>query len=145
MTTHEIGLDTPTDLLVGAVAAVEIAVEQVRRQFDGHVVEVVTDGNSGAFVTVNDVDPGPAYADDRTWLGFHISSAYPYCDVYPHFCSVVTRRDSQPHGEGLSVAAWVARPGTPALQISRRSNRWDPKFDTAAIKAVKVLSWLETR
>lgn len=120
------------------------AVEQVRRQFEGQLVEVSTDGNKGVFVVVQDVDPGAAYVEERTWLGFQISSAYPHCDVYPHYCGTLIRRDEQPHGDGLTQIEWIGRPGVPGLQISRRSPRWNPRVDTASIKAIKVLTWLKS-
>ncbi len=126
-------------------AEIANAVEQVQRQFDGHLVDVGPDGNDGVFVVVHDVAPGGVYCEELTWLGFQISSAYPHSDVYPHYCGALTRRDGAQHGEGLAHTEWPGRPGVPGLQISRRSNRWDPRLDNAALKATKVLAWLASR
>lgn len=45
-------------------------------------------------------------------------------------------------GQGISVATWE---GAPAIQLSRRSNKWRQGEDTAAIKVAKVIQWLRTR
>jgi hypothetical protein len=42
----------------------------------------------------------------------------------------------------FSATQWRDRP---ALQLSRRSNRWSAATDTAVLKAVKVLTWLASR
>ncbi|HVV12775.1 hypothetical protein [Amycolatopsis sp.] len=35
--------------------------------------------------------------------------------------------------------------GRAALQLSRRSNRWNPARDNAALKAQKVITWFTTQ
>ena len=128
--------------LEGVLAAVLDGVAGVREQFPGHTVEVTADGSGGVIVIIEDVPTGGPYVEETTWLGFQISSAYPMADVYPHFVGRLTRADEGAHGEGLSPCQWQGRP---ALQVSRRSNRWDATVDTAALKAMKVLSWLGSR
>jgi hypothetical protein len=118
--------------VAGAVAA-------VREHFAGFTVEVVPDGSGGAFVTVDHIPISASYVPSVTWLGFQINAAYPASDVYPHYCGPVTRTDGQAHGTGISAATWRDRP---ALQLSRRSNGWNPAVDNAALKAVKVITWL---
>lgn len=125
-------MSTIVPQVAGAVAA-------VREHFAGFTVEVVPDGSGGAFVTVEDIPISPRYSPAVTWLGFQINAAYPASDVYPHFCGPITRADGQPHGTGISAATWRDRP---ALQLSRRSNRWNPAVDNAALKAEKVITWL---
>lgn len=114
----------------------------VREQFLSHAVEVIADGSGGVIVIVKDVPAGGPYVEDTTWLGFQISSAYPMADVYPHFVGRLQRVDKAAHGEGFSETTWRDRP---ALQLSRRSNRWDSNMDTAALKAMKVMAWLASR
>ena len=128
--------------LEGVTSAVLDAVAGVREQFPGHSVEVTADGSGGVIVIVEDVPAGTPYVEESTWLGFQISSAYPMADIYPHFVGRLQRVDGTGHGEGFSETTWRDRP---ALQLSRRSNRWNPATDTAALKAMKVLTWLASR
>lgn len=125
--------------MTSLVPAVAEAVDAVRAHFAGHPVEAVADGTGGAFVTVEDVPISACFTPAATWLGFHISSAYPDADVYPHYVGQVSRSDRQPHGQAISPTTWRDRP---ALQISRRSPRRDPAIDSAALKAERILQWL---
>jgi hypothetical protein len=111
-------------------------------QYADHPVSLSADQVGGVHVVVRDVNPGPAYLDEKTWFGFHVNAAYPNSDVYPHFVGPLHRRDLSAHGEGFSVCQWQGRE---AVQLSRRSNRWDPTIDTAALKAMKVMAWLASR
>lgn len=120
-------------------AAVAAAVAAVRDHFAGHPVEAVPDGAGGAFITVDHVQIGGSYTPSSTWLGFQINAAYPASDVYPHYIGRVARVDGRPHGQAITVVDWRERP---ALQLSRRSNRWRPGTDNAPLKAEKVLTWL---
>jgi hypothetical protein len=121
---------------------VSVAVDAVRAHFADHPVDVTPDGAGGAFVIVNDVKVGSQYAPATTWLGFQINAAYPASDVYPHYLGVLARTDGKPLGEAITATIWQNRP---ALQVSRRSNRWTPGLDNAALKAEKVITWLNTR
>ena len=68
---------------------------------------------------------------------------YPNSDVYPHFTDIILqRRDNNVLGQGLSKTTWQNKP---AIQVSRRSKRWNPAVDNAAIKLAKVLNWLKTQ
>jgi hypothetical protein len=125
-----------------SAAAVTEAADAVRANFAGHAVEVNPDGAGGAFVIVDDVTVGPCYTPAATWLGFHLNAAYPASDVYPHYVGVLTRADGQGLGEAITPVTWQGRPG---LQLSRRSNRWNPAVDNAANKAERVLKWLTDR
>lgn len=121
---------------------VQHAVEGVCRLYEGHLVSVVPDGSGGAFVIVCDVKLSEKFSQESTWLGFQVSFLYPASDVYPHYVRPdLTRRDGTPLGAGLSPIIWPFD-GRSALQVSRRSNRWDPRVDTAALKAVKVMAWM---
>lgn len=114
----------------------------MRAQFSGHDVEVTFEPTGDAVVVVRDVVVGGQYEPSRTWLGFRINPLYPNSDVYPHYIGRVSRVDGQPLGEGVTDTVWN---GLPALQLSRRSNHWNPRRDTAALKATKVLSWFSGR
>jgi hypothetical protein len=123
-------------------AAVAAAVTAVETQFTDHSVEVLPDGTGGAVVIIGDVDVGDRYNPSTTWLGFQVSAAYPAADVYPHYVGRVVRQDGQPHGPAIQQVTWRNRP---ALQLSRRSNGWNPALDNAALKAEKVIMWLVTQ
>jgi len=101
------------------------------------------DGEGGAYVIVEEVDLGDPWQQPTTWIGFRITFQYPYIDVYPHYVrGDLARADGQPLGDAMSPTTFEERP---AIQASRRSNRWDPRLDTAAIKLQKVLLWLRNR
>jgi hypothetical protein len=122
--------------------AVAMAVDAVRANFAGHPVEVSPDGAGGAFVIVKDVAVGTRYLPHSTWMGFHVNSAYPASDVYPHYVGVLARSDGSPLGDAISQTTWQGRA---ALQLSRKSNGWNPAVDNAANKAERVLKWLADR
>ena len=122
---------------------VKQAVEELREHFpDAEVMAVGTD-DGGAMVTIDPVDPGPAYIQRETWLKFAITFQYPYSDVYPLFVRPdLSRVDGQGHGEGIAKGEFD---GESAIQLSRRSNRLNPAIDTAALKVTKVLAWLRAQ
>ena len=116
---------------------IDEAIEEVRGQFADYELQLNRD-TEGAVVIIENVYVGDQYEPNRTWLGFRITSAYPYADVYPHYVGRVVRKDGAAHGQAVQPSEWQSRE---ALQLSRRSNGWNPNRDTAALKAVKVLSW----
>jgi hypothetical protein len=123
--------------------AVAAALDEIREAFPEAAVSVREDGDGGAFVIVEPLDPGAPYLQRETWVGFHITFQYPFADVYPHFVrSDLVRVDGQVLGEATSPGSFDDRP---AIQLSRRSNRLNPNSDTAALKLVKVLAWLSSR
>lgn len=124
-------------------AEVAEAIDEVRSSFPDAAVDAREDGEGGAFVLVDPVDPGPLYQHRETWVGFHVTFQYPYADVYPHFVrGDLGRCDGGPLGEATAAGTFEGRP---AVQISRRSNHLNPDTDTAAIKLHKVLAWLRSR
>ncbi|WP_419921961.1 hypothetical protein [Candidatus Poriferisodalis sp.] len=121
---------------------VQEAVAELRTSFPDAVVTDVADGDGGAFVSVDPIDPGPAYSQDETWLKFHISHMYPDADVYPLFVRPdLVRVDGNGHGEAITSGSFR---GEPALQISRRSNHRS-EIDTALRKILKVEKWVSER
>lgn len=128
---------------MSVTSEVATAIEEIKDAFPACIVEVTDDGQGGAFVCIFPVDPGDAYAQAETWIGFQITFQYPYSDVYPHFVrGDLARTDGAGLGEGTSAGTWQGRP---AIQISRRSNHLDPNTDTAVLKLLKVLEWLRNR
>ncbi|HWO59383.1 MAG TPA: hypothetical protein VNO31_05045 [Umezawaea sp.] len=122
--------------------AVDAAIVLVRDHFADHSVEVAPDGAGGAHVVVADVHVGDQYTPSTTWLGFHLSAAYPDADVYPLFIGRVVRHDGGSYGEAVQELEWQGRQ---ALQLSRRSNGWNPAIDNAALKAEKVIAWFASK
>ena len=123
--------------------AVAEAIEELKRVFDAAQVVVRDDGEGGAYMRIDPVDPGTPYQQRETWIGFRITAQYPYADVYPLFVRADLRRtDSEPLGEGMTPNPFD---GAPAIQVSRRSNHLNPAVDTAALKVLKVLDWMASR
>ena len=104
-------------------------------------MEVFPDGSGGAELVVRGIPLGCPYAQDKVWIGFHITYQYPYADVYPHFTNAdLARSGGGGLGGGFGGASFR---GSAAIQISRRSNRLNPKTDTAALKLLKVVKWMK--
>jgi hypothetical protein len=123
---------------------VKQAISEVEAEYSEAPVRVREDGEGGAYVIVEEVDLGPLYHPSKSWIGFRITFQYPYSDTYPHYvCGNLSRVDGRPLGEGTSSN--VSFEGRAAVQISRRSNRLDPRAQTALIKLKKVLAWLASR
>ena len=119
---------------------VERAIAEIELAFPGAEVTKTQDGEGGAYVVVADVVLPKTYRQRETWIGFRITHAYPYADVYPHFVREdLCRADDKPLGQGMSRGTFQSRP---AIQLSRRSNRLNPATDTALLKLQKVLRWL---
>jgi hypothetical protein len=123
---------------------VEHAIAEIREAYPETTVTARADGEGGAYVIVEEVDPGPVYQDGVTWIGFRITFQYPYSDIYPHFVrGDLARADGRGLGEGISQNQNFE--GRPAVQISRRSNHLDPRTQTALLKLEKVLAWVASR
>jgi hypothetical protein len=122
---------------------IEAAIAEIKQAFPSSKIEVISEPQGGAYVVVQDLTIGERFIPSTTWIGFLITFQYPDADVYPHFVrGDLKRADGQPFPAGISgPTAWQNRP---ALQVSRRSNRWTAGVDTAASKLAKVLSWLGT-
>jgi hypothetical protein len=119
------------------------AIEEIRENWPGATVTVKDDGEGGAYVWIDPVDPGPPYVQRETWIGFRITGQYPYSDVYPLFVrGDLARADGNALGDALTPSSFD---GKTAIQVSRRQNHLDPTADTAALKVHKVLAWLASR
>ena len=120
---------------------VEEAVREIREAFPDHQVDVVPEAQGGAYVVVRDLTIGDHYVPPTTWVGFLVDFQYPRSDVYPHFIDGAIRRaDGGAHVAGFSGPTdWR---GIRTVQISRRSNRWQPAVDTAVTKLLKVQQWI---
>jgi len=103
-------------------------------------VTTAEDGVGGALVVVEPVALGAPYAQDATWVGFHVTHLHPNADIYPHHVrDDLSRIDAQPLGSGISPSSFQGRP---SQQLSRRSNRRDATTDTALLKLERVMKWL---
>lgn len=123
---------------------VERAILEIRTALPENPVAVHEDGDGGARVIVEGMQLGGPYSQESTWIGFHITFPYPSADVYPHFVrNDLARKDQRALGEGFSPGQKFLE--RPAVQVSRRSNRLDPRTDTALHKLLKVMHWLENR
>jgi hypothetical protein len=117
------------------------AIEEIRATFEMSIVTMKEDGEGGAYVRIDPVDPGAPYTQRETWIGFRITAQYPYADVYPLFVrNDLSRADGAALGEGMAPNNNFD--GEAAVQVSRRSNHLNPATDTAVIK---VLDWMARR
>jgi hypothetical protein len=129
---------------------VRTAIDEVTQGFPGHELRELEDDEGGAYVIVEKLDLGDRYAPTVSWVGFHVTHPYPDADVYPHFL----RGDLTYSGSGaLEATGWPesmapnqVMPGfnLAAIQVSRRSNHWNPDRDTAALKLTRVLDWIRS-
>lgn len=121
---------------------VEAAIAELRQAFAEHQVDIDPEEQGGAHIVVHDLFIGKGFAPSQSWVGFTINFQYPRSDVYPHFIDPNTHRaDGSALGQGISGPTdWHNQR---AVQISRKSNHWDPTRDTAALKLAKVLEWLQ--
>ncbi len=114
------------------------SIEEIKANFPDVAVSAIDDGEGGACVILEDVALPPGYSHAVTWIGFRVNYLYPNADVYPHYVRPdLVRVDGRPMN--MQPTTFENRQ---ALQISRRSNKWDPKSDTAALKLHKILAWL---
>jgi len=134
---------------------VEAAVAELREGLPGHAITVKEDPEGGAFVIVEGIDIGECFSPSVSWVGFHITWPYPESDVYPHFIDQEVRyigKGPSPvqHAGGplpSSMSRGQKMPGfdKAAIQVSRRSNRWNPATDTALRKLLRVVAFLRER
>jgi hypothetical protein len=122
--------------------AVAAGLEQVRRAFADQPVHAWPSEGGGVMVVIDDLDLGPIWAQETTWLAFQISYLHPDADCYPHW----VRPDLQ-RADGAAITPPIHNQnqtfdGQPAIMISRRSNARDPHIDTPARKAHSVLHYL---
>jgi len=133
-----------TTLVAAVTPAVATAVDEIRRAFPDASVRAWPDGQGGAFVVIDDVELGPAWAPSSSWLGFMVSYLHPETDCYPHYVGAeVHRIDRQamqaPFHSGQTFD------GEPAIMVSRRSPGRDPLLDTPARKTQSVLQFIRSQ
>lgn len=122
---------------------VDKGIAEIKRAFAGHAVEVMETGDGGAHVTVADLELDAAFAPNHSWIGFTLPYNYPLADVYPHFVrpdlamADGTPLPTPPLNAGQSMPGF----NRPATMVSRRSLRWDPTRDTAALKLMRIIGW----
>jgi hypothetical protein len=123
-------------------ASVEAAIEELRRQFDGHVINVEEDGTGGAYFTINDVDIGAGFTPSRSWLGGHITNGFPYADIYPMYIDGALVRAGQ-QAFTVPVVPIPAWRGRPAIQVSRVNRNAAAQPQSASLKVLRVLDYLQ--
>jgi hypothetical protein len=135
-------------------ANVEKAIQELREGFPGHDVRTKEDADGGAYVIVEGIEIGETFAPSVSWVGFHITWSCPDADVYPHFIDPETRyvgtgEAPNQHPDGnlpTSISRGATMPGfeTPAVQISRRSNRRTSTTDSPLQKLLRIIEFLRS-
>ncbi|MBR7829906.1 hypothetical protein KDK95_26615 [Actinospica sp. MGRD01-02] len=129
--------------MTGYLPAVAGQIEELVAQYAAKTVLHEPNGSGGAYIVIDSIDPGPAYIQRESWLGFVITHQCPDADIYPVFLSGELRRvDGKPHTPPFTPTTWHDRS---ALQFSLRSPHHNPAIDTAAIKAAGVVACLAER
>lgn len=124
---------------------VQQAIRELQEAFSDERVVATPDEEGGADVIVKEVSLGERFTPASVWIGFRLSFQYPNSDVYPHFVTgKLKHADGSDIGrDGISgPVEWRAHQ---ALQLSRKSNRWNPATDTALLKLLKVVEWLKAK
>lgn len=137
----------PTTIRSRMNATVQQAVEEIRSAYQGHALDVLPDGEGGAFVKVQDLLLGEQYQPVRSWVAFRITFQYPFADIYPHYCVAnLVRKDGRALGNGFSQNTWKNPAGDEAAtMVSRRSNQLNAATDTAALKLAKIMDWIKNQ
>lgn len=118
------------------------AIEELRRQFPDAAIDVTEDGQGGARIIIEPVSLSAKFNPQATWMGAHIPALYPYADIYPVFIDAGVRRaDGTQFVVPITPNATFA--GRQALQISRRNPQAQQFAQTAVMKFLKVLDFLE--
>lgn len=135
-------------------AAVVKALEELKAGFPEATVTHQEDDDGGAFVIVDPIDIGPRYEPRTTWVGFHITFAYPEADVYPHFIDGAIQYignsptpNEHPAGNLPIALSRGQMPGFDrlAIQISRRTKTTDPAKFSALYKVHRVIDLLKRK
>jgi hypothetical protein len=121
-----------------------IAVEEIQRAFPENSITIKEEVNGDLYMVISDLEIGEQYTPKTSWLGFKLTFQYPFADVYPHYIDGNIRRsDGASFGEGIHLnQTFAGLPDRSSIMLSRRSNRWNPATDTAALKLIKVLDWI---
>lgn len=120
---------------------VEKALIELRTQFNDVHISVTEDGGGGAYFVIEKVDIGQHFVPSETWLGGHITAAFPFADIYPMYIDAAIKRAG---GKAFSapvvpIPGWQ---GKPAIQVSRINRAAASEPQSAALKVLRVLDFL---
>ncbi|KWF15218.1 hypothetical protein WL82_28975 [Burkholderia ubonensis] len=121
--------------------SVEKALSDLQRQFAGHAITVAPDGVGGAFFFIEGLDLGPGFVPSKSWLGGHITSAFPFADIYPMYIDGGLKRanGAQFVAPVVPINIWQGRP---AIQVSRVNRNAANEAQSASLKVARVLDFL---
>ena len=123
---------------------IQLALDELRATFVTSEIRIQETGDGGAWVEVNPVALGGPFEQQSTSFGFLLSFQYPAADVYPHFVRPdLSRRDGGPLGQAFQSVNWGPE-ALAGIQVSRATRQVNPEVDTAALKLLKVIAFMET-
>ncbi len=129
-------------------ATVREALTSLGEAFPSIEMQVVPDGQGGAWTEFKDLPLGAPYSQETTFLIFLLPFNLPGSDIYPMFVRPdLSRLDGQPLGQSFQVTqlAWPREPTPrPVVQVSRRT-RGSFATQTAEQKIGKVLDWIRAQ
>lgn len=120
---------------------VDKALAELRMQFRDTNISVTEDGNGGAYFVIEKVDIGRYFVPSETWLGGHITAAFPFADIYPMYMDADLKRAG---GKAfvapvVPINGWQGRP---AIQVSRINRAAASEPQSAAFKVLRVIDFL---
>jgi hypothetical protein len=121
---------------------VEQAVRELEAAYPGSRVTVLEDGQGGAHVFVEEVDFGPSFSPQRSWMGGHVTALYPQADIYPVF---IGREIARTDGRAFTTPVTASKyQGRDAWQVSRANRQIHAGPQTVVMKFAKIRHFLET-
>lgn len=123
------------------VLTVQQALESVQQSLAPEEWVIESDGAGGVRLRFGPVKLAQTYVQRESWMAAHLVAQLPYADIYPIFL----RGDlSRVDGKALEAPLTGGHQfmGMAAVQASRRSPRRDAAIETAAMKFLKVLDWV---
>jgi hypothetical protein len=139
---------TTPDLRDRVKSSVALAIADLVTAFTESVVQVLPDGQGGAWVELYPTEIGDKFTQPDTFLIFLLPFNLPGADIYPMFVrSDLARTDGAALSQGMQLTS-LSWPGDaeprPVLQISRRT-RGSFAAQSAPQKVNKVIEWLRTQ
>ena len=137
--------DAPSEALLNAANPGPLTgLREVQAVFEGHDIRSWPDGMGGVHVVIDEVQLGPAWVQETSWLGFTINYLYPDADTYPHYV-----RADLAHVDGNALVvpfhAGNSFQDQGAVMVSRSSPQRVSGLSTAARKALSVLTFIQSQ
>lgn len=119
------------------------AIDELKMVFGNDNVILTPEKDGGAYVMVKKIELGAKFNCPHIWCSFYINYLYPASDIYPHYVSPELCFSNGEKLNGPFSTVIENKNKDKCIQVSRRSNRWNPAQDTALLKLEKVLKFIK--